>query len=127
MIDALVSGKLHAKPEQRIGASGKPFVTARVLASTSSDDRVLVSVIAFDAEAGRMLVALDSGDSVALSGSLSVKTFEARDGTTKVGIDMVAHAVQTAYHVRRKRKAVAGGDSTETAPADGDFNDDLPF
>jgi hypothetical protein len=30
MIDALISGKLYSKPFQRLGNSGKPFVTCKV-------------------------------------------------------------------------------------------------
>lgn len=107
MIDALISGKLHGKPIQRTGQSGKRFVTSRVRTPMSDGDAVFVNVIAFDSAVGAALLALDDGDSVALSGSLTPKVWT-KDGEARPSLDMVAHAVLTPYHVTRKRKAMAG-------------------
>ena len=51
MIEALVSGKMLAKPTQKEGKNKKPFVLARVTAQSHSEDSVTVSVIAFNEDA----------------------------------------------------------------------------
>lgn len=107
MIDALVAGKLHGKPIERTGNSGKTFVTCMVRVATEADP-LFVSAIAFDADTCRALLALDDKDSVALSGSLTPKVYQPKDGSpARPALDMVAQGVLTAYHVTRKRKAVA--------------------
>lgn len=108
MIDALITGKLYGKPKARTGQSGKPFVTCMVRVAMDADP-LFVSVIAFDKATCAALLALDDGDSVALSGSLTPKVYRPKDGgEARPALDMVAHAVLTAYHVRRKRQTVAG-------------------
>jgi single-stranded DNA-binding protein len=67
-----------------------------------------VNVIAFSDGAKAALLALDDGDSVALAGTLTPKVWTDRNGDAKPALDMVAHAVTTAYHVKRKRAAVQG-------------------
>ncbi len=100
MIDALIAGKLFAKPTQHTGKSGKPFVTGKVRAATQGDEAVFVSVIAFGPPVITALMALDAGDSVALSGALTPKVWNG-----KPALDLVAHGILTPYHVSRKRKA----------------------
>lgn len=36
MMDALISGKLHGTALERTGKNGKPFTTAKVLATTTT-------------------------------------------------------------------------------------------
>jgi single-stranded DNA-binding protein len=107
MIDALIAGKLQGAAEQRIGNSGKPFTVAKVRAAGSDGESIFVNVIAFSATAAAALMALNDGDSLALSGSLKVKVWTDRQGVAKPSLDMTASQVLTAYHVSRKRKAVA--------------------
>jgi RPA family protein len=107
MIDALIAGKLTGKPAQRTGSSGKPFVTAKVRVATEMG-AIFVSVITFSPATGAALLALDDGDSVALTGSLKPKVYQPKDGSeARASLDMVAHAALTAYHVTRKRQAVS--------------------
>lgn len=108
MIDGLVSGKLYGKPAERTGTSGRPFVTAKVRAAVSDGEALFVNVIAFSDGAKAGLLALDDGDSVALAGTLAPKVWTDRNGDAKPALDMVAHAVLTAYHVKRKRAAMRG-------------------
>lgn len=105
MIDALVSGKIFAKPSQRTGQSGKPFATCKVRVATQGEEAIFVSVIAFDASVITALLALDAGDSVSLSGVLTSKVWQG-----KPALDLVAHGVMTAYHVTRKRRAMQADD-----------------
>jgi hypothetical protein len=135
MIDALVAGKLQGKPARRIGKSGKPFVTAKVRAAAGDGEALFVSVITFSGSVGDALLALDDGDSVSLAGALTPKVWSPPNGEPRPALDMVAHAVLTAYHVTRKRQAVSGQAESpaadrqqgqRVASADG-LDEDLPW
>jgi len=106
MIDALIAGRLYGTAKQGTGKTGNTYTTAKVKAAAGNGETLLCGVIAFDDKAQAALLALDDGDSVALSGSLTPKVFQAKDGEYRPGLDLVAHAVLTAYHVKRKRAAV---------------------
>ncbi|WP_083265899.1 single-stranded DNA-binding protein [Burkholderia lata] len=108
MIDGLVSGKLYGKPAERTGASGRSFVTAKVRAAAGDGEALFVNIIAFADDAKAAMLGLDDGDSVALAGTLTPKVWTDRNGDAKPVLDMVAHAVLTAYHVKRKRVAMQG-------------------
>ena len=129
MIDALVGGKLFKAAEERRAKSGKTFATANVRAADGDGESLFVNVVAFSDSAKAALLALDDGDSVSLAGTLKIGTYEARDGSVKPKVSMVAQTVQTPYQVTRKRKAAAmatdsGGPVTrEPAMVD----DDLSF
>lgn len=104
-ITALITGRLIADPERRTSASGKGFTTARLSAGTD-DESVLCSVIAFGT-AAEQLAALAKGDTLAITGRAKPKAWTDREGSLKAGLDVVAEQVLTAYHVRRKRQAMA--------------------
>lgn len=116
MIDGLIAGKLHGKPEQRTSKSGKPFAIAVVRASSASGDVLFANCIAFAPEVVAALLALGDGESIALAGELTPKAWTDRNGDARPGMDVLAHAVVTLYHVQRKRRAVQKGQSD--APQD---------
>lgn len=118
MIDALVGGKLFKAAEERRAASGKTFVTANVRAADGEGDGMFVNVVAFSDSAKAALLALEDGDSLSLAGTLKIATYEARDGSVKPKVSMVAHSVLTAYHVSRKRKAISEGADGQRAAED---------
>lgn len=105
-ITALIAGRLVADPERRTSSNGKTYTTARVTAGTD-DDSVLCSVIAFG-HVAEQLAALAKGDSLAITGRTKPKAWIDREGHPRAGLDVVADAVLTAYHVRRKRQAMQG-------------------
>lgn len=112
-IDALVSGKLHAKPQQRMTKAGKPFCTCMVKApvrSSGQDGEVcFVSVIAFADAAVTALLALEAGDSVAITGEATPKVYvPPAGGEPRASLDLLAHAVVSPYAVQRKRQAAQG-------------------
>ena len=121
MIDGLVSGRLYGTAQVRTGQHGTHFVTCRVRASAGDGETLFVNVIAFDDTVKDALQALDDGDSVSLAGALTPKTWIDKQGNAKPALDMVVHAVLTAYHVQRKRRAVRG----ETASTDSPHHDEL--
>lgn len=108
MIDALIAGRLYGQAEERTGQSESAFVTCKLRVSTDDGNTIFCNVIAFDDEVRHALLALADGDSVALSGALTPKVWTDKQGNTRPALDLIAHAVLTAYHVTRKRKAVQG-------------------
>lgn len=116
MIDALVAGKLWKTPEERRSNAGKTFVIANVRAADGEGESLFVNVVAFSDSAKAALLALEDGDSVSLAGTLKIGTYEGRDGSVKPSVSMVASKVLTAYHVARKRKAVADAPAADGRP-----------
>ena len=121
MIDGLIAGKLYGKPTERTSKTGKPFVVAKVRAATGEGESMFVNVIAFDTAPCTALLALGDGDSVALTGSLTPKTWTDKEGNTRPALDLVAHQVLTAYHVTRRRNAMH---QSAPAPAHGRAKDE---
>lgn len=119
MIEALIAGKLHGKPEQRTARSGRAFVTARLRTAAGADEVLFVRVTAFSDSAGAALLALDDGDAVALAGTATPGAWLDRDGNPKPNLDLVAAQVLTAYHLKRRRDAMqpTGASDTGTTPA----------
>jgi single-stranded DNA-binding protein len=108
MLDALASGKLYGKPQERASRDGAHrFVTAKLRCAGEDGDSFFVNVIVFSDLAKAALLTLDDGDSVSLSGTLTPKVWTDKNGEAKPALDMTAHAVLTAYHAKRKRAAVA--------------------
>jgi single-stranded DNA-binding protein len=105
MIDGLVAGKLVGDAEMREGKNASKFAVAKVKASTGDGDQVLVNVIAFAPEACAALMALQDGDPVALTGSLTPKVWSDKQGNTKPALDMVAANVMTPYQLGKKQAA----------------------
>jgi Single-strand binding protein family len=100
MIDALISGRLYGTPTERTSKLGRPFVTCKVGVTTSTGDTVFANVIAFAPPAVAALLALQDGDSAALSGELTIKTRTDEAGVARPRLDLVA-----AYHASRMRQA----------------------
>ena len=104
-IDALITGRLHARPEERTSKAGKPFATAKLIAAAGDGERLFVNVIAFDAAVVSSLLALDAGDALALAGTATPRAY-IKDGEPRASLDVTAQQVLTAYHVTRKRNAI---------------------
>ena len=137
MIDGLISGNLIGAPSERIGQSGRPYVSAKLRAAVAGADAIFVRVTEFSDGARGALLALGDGDSVALSGTLKPTAWVDRAGEARPGADLIAHAVLTAYEVKRRRAAVqearqpAGRTTNDTergrqATGDGSGFDDMP-
>ena len=120
MIRALIFGELVATPQQRTGKTGKPFALARVSVPQGEEGRIFCSVIAFEEAAVARLLQLKAGAAVSLAGALKVGTWQAKDGTTRPQLDLVADEVASTTPRPRKPKAQAGGASA------GDPFGDLP-
>ncbi len=115
MIEALITGTLVGLAEQRQGKNDTSFVLAKVKATPGEGEPLIVNVIAFAAEAGAALLALDEGDTLAVSGALTPKVWTDKQGKTRPALDLVASQVQTVYHVDRKRSALGGSSADSEA------------
>jgi len=117
MIDALIEGRLHRKPGERIAKNGNRFVTCKVRAVTHEGEASFVDVISFQAPVVTALLSLDDGDAVAVSGELTLKVWTDREGTARPSAGLLAHRVTSTYHVQRKRQVLADADDpSEEAP-----------
>ncbi|MES2103358.1 MAG: single-stranded DNA-binding protein [Pseudomonadota bacterium] len=127
MIDALITGKLYGPAQKRAGQSGSEYVTCKLKVTMADGEPIFCNVIAFDDHVQYVLTEMGDGDSVALSGALTPKVWEDKQGNARAAIDLIAHAVLTPYHVKRKRLAAQGlskpGD--EVSPHDADLDDDF--
>lgn len=126
MIRALISGELVSNPQERTGKTGKAFALARVSVPQGDDGRVFCSVICFNDDAVARLLQLKAGASVALAGSLKVSTWQAKDGTSRPQLDLVADEVaSTTPRPRKPRTQGSGavrGDPFGDLPGAGDVD-----
>lgn len=106
MIEGLVTGTLVGLAESRKGKNDTSFVVAKVKAAPEEGEGLIVNVITFSAEASHALLALDDGDSLAVSGTLTPKVWTDKQGNTRPALDMVATQVLSVYHAARKRTAL---------------------
>lgn len=116
MIDALIQGHVYGQPAQRTSKTGSTFVTAKMRVASGDGESTFVNVICFDADTCAALVALGDGDAVAMAGPLTPKVWTDKQGTAKPALDIVCHHLLTAYHIQRKRRAMAQHD--DQAPTD---------
>jgi single-stranded DNA-binding protein len=137
MIDALISGRLFGTATTKTAKNGSDYATCKVRVACGEESAVFVSVISFSQTVVKALSALSDGDSVALSGALTPKVWTDQRGEARPTLDIMAHAVMTPYHVKRKREAMlpdakpktdsAGSTPQAETSNDAPFDDDIPF
>lgn len=94
MIEGKVGGKLASCPEQRVGKTGE-YVVAKVRV-ISKGEPLPVNVIAFDEMAQQLLLGLNDGDAVTLTGRLTPRAWVDREGEARPALGMVVTQVLTA-------------------------------
>jgi single-stranded DNA-binding protein len=117
MIEALITGKLHQRAEERTSKGGRQFVKAQMRAAAGEADSLFVNVVAFSESAGAALLALEAGDSLAVAGTLKPSAWIDREGNARPGLDLVAAQVLTLYGLKRRRAAAAGDPEPQERPA----------
>lgn len=135
MIDGLVAGKVYRQFTERVSRNNNKFCTGKVRVAVRDGDAIFVNVIAFASTAVTALMALQDGDSCAISGELTPGVWTDKNGEARPQLDLVAHAVLTPYQVKRRRaaageKSTSHPESAEQAPGSGperDPNDEIPF
>lgn len=104
MLSILASGTLVNDPVSRTSANGKSYCTCSLRVPAEDADAMLVSIIAFAADAVTAILALQRGDSVAIAGRAGLTSWE-KDGEQRHGLSVVADKVLTAYAAGKARKA----------------------
>ncbi len=113
MLSVLCSGSLVSDPRARTTAAGKAYATASMRVPAEHAEAMLVSVIAFAADAVTALLALGKGDACAIAGRAKLTSWE-KDGEEKHGLSVVADKVLTVYAAGKARKAAR---DTDEVPA----------
>jgi single-strand DNA-binding protein len=113
MLTILASGTLVSDPRERTTAAGKPYCTTSLRIPCEDGEPVLISAIAFNADAVQALLALTKGDAVAIAGRAKFTSWE-KDGEGKHGLSVVADKVLTVYQIEKRRKQAR---DAEGAPA----------
>jgi single-stranded DNA-binding protein len=129
MISILVSGTLINKPASRVSRSGNNFVTCQLRAA-AGDESFLCSLIAFDDQICKALMALDKGDSVSVTGSAKPSTWINRDNEPCLGLSVKVEQLLTQYSLTKKRAAAQGDKARYGLPAQSPLLDregDAPF
>jgi single-stranded DNA-binding protein len=108
-LHVLAAGSLIAAPQQRTGASGKPFMTGTLRVPTEGEEgAVLVSLIVFDADAQAALGRLRKGDAASITGRAKLSKWQGKDGE-RTGLSVVAERVMSAYEARKQRAGAGSG------------------
>ena len=103
MLTCIATGMLIRPPQQREAANGNAFATFILRVPTEGEDSVLCNVICFNRETVETVMRLKERDTVAVSGSAKLRSWE-RSGETKTGLAVTADRVVTAYAVAKVRK-----------------------
>lgn len=118
MIDAIITGKIYSAPERRVSKTGSEYLTAKVRAATGNGEALFVNCIVFDADAARSLLALQSGDSLSISGELTPGAWLDRGGEPRPSLSMVVSKVLTLYNLDKKRKSSKATPASAPQPQD---------
>jgi single-stranded DNA-binding protein len=114
MLNILASGTLVSDPRQRTTAAGKAFATGQMRVPAEDAEALLVSIIAFNADAVTGLLALSKGGALAIAGRAKLTSWTGQDGAEKHGLSVVADQVLTIYQIEKRRKRAA---ALEEVPA----------
>ena len=110
MIDAVIGGRLRGTVTVRTSESGHTYASWRMSATDKRGGGVLCACIAFSESVIRTMQAMSDGDALAVSGELAIGQWADRNtGEPRIGLDVTAHQVLSAYHQGRKRKAQEAG------------------
>jgi len=77
MLSVLLEGTLTAAPVSRVSSKGGTFATAQARAAGEDGETVFCNMIAFDLVAVEALLALTTGDALAVADAASLNQWEA--------------------------------------------------
>ncbi len=103
----LATGTLVRDPEPRQSRAGKPYATALLRVPTDGEEAVLMSLIAFAADAVEALLAHAKGDSVAVTGRAKFTSWQ-KDGERRQGLSVTVEAVLSPYQLEKRRSRARG-------------------
>lgn len=116
------SGRLAKEPECRYTQSGKTVCTFTLAMTDGYGDKAkstFLPIIVWDKQGEACANNLCKGQSVVVEGRMSVRNYEAPDGTKRYVTECVAQHVEFGAKPR-------GAGSTSNAPTQGEFGDVVP-
>lgn len=120
------AGELLRDPEKRTSSNGNGYVTGLLRVG----DDTVVSVTAFDTTVAERLASLKRGAALAVSGRLSARPYQDRDGTTlRAGLSVTVTELMGGAMPPTKAQPRARSARPAPAPAGGGgepFDDELP-
>jgi single-stranded DNA-binding protein len=122
-LSILTQGRLLADPVVRTSRNGTPFVSFAISAAVEGE-YTTINAVGFDADVVERMNTLTKGESVAIAGRARLSTWEGRDGTTKVGLSVVADSVLTAYAIRKRRASAKASPNQNACEGQGNFSDE---
>ncbi|GAB2875748.1 hypothetical protein GCM10027093_08970 [Paraburkholderia jirisanensis] len=96
MLNGLISGTLLNTPREGFSRSGSPYVAAKVRVVDRDGTTRPVNVVAYADNARNALLPLDEGDSLAMTGELTLDMWDAGD-KMKLTIGLIAYKVTSLY------------------------------
>lgn len=128
-------GRLAKDPTERTTKTGNPMAVASMAVDCGQEmgtETLWLSVLAFGALAEK-LMGHAKGEMVAVSGRVTKGRYTAADGTERESFTMLADSLASARTIRPKPKPAADNPAprqrhaAQPAPAEPDFDDDIPF
>ena len=96
MNNVTIVGRVGRDPELRYGKNGKAIVNFSVATDYGRDDKKKTTwhnVVVFDTFAENVSASIHKGARVVVCGRIDISDYEAKDGTTKKKIELIADAV----------------------------------
>lgn len=121
-----IMGRICNDVELRSTNSGKLVATFTVAVSDRKDETYFIDCVAWEKTADMLRAYWHKGDMIALTGRIQTRSWEAKDGTKRKAVEVVADRV---FFCGAKKDAKPA-DVYPTEPAFDVFNisdDDLPF
>lgn len=112
-----VTGNVGQDPKLTYTSSGMAICKFSVGDTTGKDDKkktVWHDVVVFNEQAENVAAAISVGTRVIVTGRLSKDTYEAKDGTKRVSVELIADEVGTSHRWANDRTSR----TTPTAPED---------
>jgi single-stranded DNA-binding protein len=118
-IAAMLLGKLVAAPQQRQTSTGKAYTLGRLQVRDRAQGQLYVTLFAYSDTPRRLLLALDAGTEVAVSGQLEVGVWTPKDsGEPRLSVGLTVDGVLTLYERRAAQKRVAQARQDPSSHAD---------
>jgi len=125
------AGRLGRDAESRATPNGKSVCNFSIGVDTGwgENKKTLWVGCALWGERGEKLAQyLTKGTAVAIAGEIDIRTYQAKDGSTKAELTCNVQKVTLLGGGEQKAKVVKPAPGAQAVPvADADFNDDIPF
>ena len=125
------AGRLGRDAESRATPNGKSVCNFSIGVDTGwgENKKTLWVGCALWGERGEKLAQyLTKGTAVAVAGDIDIRTYQAKDGTTKAELTCNVQKVTLLGGGEQKAKVAKPAPAAQAVPvADADFNDDIPF